>query len=1361
MARAGGADLNPANYSSRAAAFSSAAGLLGDVTLLVHRTTAGITGHLITADRAGCEPAAMHLAQAVAARAEPVDAIPDLSATRTVGWLKYRPGSAVNRETQSGVDPSEAARRLAVALAPGQWVAVSMRQPTQGEKRRHRRWLVARMATANPTHHSVTTGAVVVAVRAGADSAAEVSSLLVQVASAMPGFDVDTVARVAHPVRAVLSWVAAGLAVWLGLWQGFDLQQVGTLAGSGLAGIGALLALGVLPAPGARLAEEVASGRIHAPTRRIIPPRRPRKHKQENGETVQTQGDYPLTSDGFMVAPNVVVGLVAPGAGALSGASTTSERATPPTMRAPIGALVGTGTDGASVFFSAPDSWSGTFLVGRAGSGKMEPLTARFPTPVSSKFPDGWAANAELEVGDEVYAPDGSATKIRGFSPVQTVDTYGLSLSDGQVVAAGPEHLWRVSTRYSRTCEQTGTATADIVRSRHADLVDQAAHYTDLAATVPPGMNATVADIARLVGVAHSALKVFLDEAGLDHVRQAIELRPAGKKNNSSTVVYYPADAAVTELRRIAAGPRSVLTSQQIDEVAALGGAWLTADAIERALMGREPTKNGTEVVRARLADLAGKRREQVARIVESNADVRSMETYPVAEVLHAWAQRILDNGPAPVERLVSTAEMSATALTEAGHTNFAIRTSAPIQAAETDLPVDPYLLGCWLGDGASDAGSVVVGREDIEFFRTELSSAGFSITEKIRPNEHGPVYYLSFGRPDPGACKRGHQRVGPRGCTVCDSGPHRRSPHPKTNVSFGEHLIDLGIRGAKRAPAIFLRASVGQRLALLQGLMDTDGTISATGSCELSLSDPDLANDALELVRSLGIKASVSRGRPSGYRDEEGALVVCKDRHRIKFTTELPVFRMPRKAERVPTQTRATQRWLYVTGVTQTAPQPMRCITVEHPSGMYLTGGFVPTHNSQLVRSLFGWNCMERVTPCGLPGFPGAANTLVAFESKGDGAEFYSRWAATTGDRTLLVDVAEPSSVGIDLFAVPGTVADRAGFFANAMVYAFEPGSIQDRSFATLVQVFTAALSITPEVASLAKGVDPAGSPVYFAHVLLAGQGDEMGASLAGAVMSEAVRLDGAKTPNAELSLARTALLPLFGGKSEAARRVFLEAPSNKVAQLLALDHWWTGARPKTTWHQILTEHRSVVVNTGVTTTGRIVDDRLSAQMSSLLMFGLRDGIMRYCNGWSGQGRSVSIFADELSLLAGSSPEVVTWLRNQGRSYGVRPVLATQYPEQLSEQVRMAVTGFSTIVAFAQDNVRVADELSRDFAADGTPWQAADVVNLPPFTTIVRSSVGQQRQSAFTMSVINFEADLPGFVAAQRAAAGLGAGTR
>ncbi len=1357
MARAGGADLNPANYISRATSFSSAAGLLGDVTLLVHRTTSGLTGYLVTADRVGSEAAAMHLAQAVAARAEPVDVMPELTGVRRIGWLSYRPGSAVNRETQHGVDPSEAARRLAVAMTVGQWVAVSLRQPAQAEKRRHRRWLVARMGTSNPTHHSVTTGAVVVAVRAGAGSSAEVSSLLAQVASAMPGFDVDTYTRTAHPVRAVLGWVSAGLAVWAGLRWGADVPGWASAAGSAITGLGVLVALGVLPVPGAKLAAQAAAGRLRAPGGRWVPPRRPRKRKhRESGEVVQTEGDYPLAADGFMVAPNVVVGLVAPGAGALSGSSSTSERPTPAALREPVGPLVGDGTDGAPVFLSAPDAWSGVFLVGKAGSGKMQPLSARFPVPVSARFPDGWARNGELEVGDEVFTPDGSVTRVRGFSDPQVVDTYRVMLSDGQVVEAGPDHLWRVSTRYSRSMEPTGSGSSAAIVAAASRRAEDAAAVRRLASTFPAGMNATVADVARILGVSHGAVDSLIETAGLKHVRQQVTVRSAGRTRNSSTVVSYPAEAAVARLRQVAADTRSVLDARQVDRVASLGGQWLTADSIACALLQRDASRNEVEVVRARLRSLQGSRRSQVCATVQSRPVVRELCTYPVREVLHAWAARIVEGGRSPVESLVTTSDMAGATRTAGDHTNFAIRVPDAVPGPVAPLPVDPYLLGCWLGDGSSGAGTVVVGRDDIDHFRSELGSVGFTVVERNRPNRYGPVYYLTFNRPDLDRCRRGHRRTRGTPCTVCGSSGHRRSPDPVTNMSLSEHLVALGVKGAKRIPAVYLRGSVEQRLAVLQGLMDTDGTIGAGGGCELTLSDDDLARDALELIRSLGIKATSRTGR-ADYRGPDGERVACRPRHRIVFTTDRVVFRLPRKAARVPRSVRPTQRWLFVQDVVRAEPQPMRCIVVDHPSGMYLTDGFVATHNSQLCRSLFAWNAMERVTPSGRPGFPGRSNALVAFESKGDGAAQYLAWSKATGDRTLLVEVAEPAAPAIDLFAVPGSVADRAAFFANAMVYAFEPGSIQDRSFATLVQVFTAALAITPAVAGSVPGVDPNGSPMYFAHVLLAGRGDELGAALAGAVMSEAVRLEGAGSPDVSLSLARDALVPLFQGRTESARRQFLEAPANKVAQLLALDHWWSAGRPKTTWHQVLTEHRSVVVNTGVTTSGRIVEDRLSAQMGALLMFGLRDAIMRYCNGWQSQGRSVSVFADELSLLAGSSPEVVTWLRNQGRSYGVRPVLATQYPEQLADQVAAAVTGFSTLVAFAQDNPRVADELARDFSADGTSWSAADVVNLAPFTTIVRTTVGQQRQSAFTMGVRDFEADVASFVGTQVSAAGGG----
>lgn len=89
-------------------------------------------------------------------------------------------------------------------------------------------------------------------------------------------------------------------------------------------------------------------------------------------------------------------------------------------------------------------------LAGMPGSGKRHPLTTRVPVPVSAKYPSGWATIGDLEVGDEVFAADGSITTVDYLSPVVERTTYRITFSDGQVVEADAEHLWSVSDEYSR-----------------------------------------------------------------------------------------------------------------------------------------------------------------------------------------------------------------------------------------------------------------------------------------------------------------------------------------------------------------------------------------------------------------------------------------------------------------------------------------------------------------------------------------------------------------------------------------------------------------------------------------------------------------------------------------------------------------------------------------------------------------------------------------------------------------------------------------------------------------------------------------------------------------------------------------------
>lgn len=396
---------------------------------------------------------------------------------------------------------------------------------------------------------------------------------------------------------------------------------------------------------------------------------------------------------------------------------------------------------------------------------------------------------------------------------------------------------------------------------------------------------------------------------------------------------------------------------------------------------------------------------------------------------------------------------------------------------------------------------------------------------------------------------------------------------------------------------------------------------------------------------------------------------------------------------------------------------------------------GVAGSGKTELLQNLFAWNVIERVSPSGRPGRPGKSNSLVVFENKGEGVAGWQRWIALLGDQSVLVEVAEQTSSAIDLFDVPGNAAERASFFVNAMVYAFESGSIQDRSYESLTAVFAAALCIDPGVAA-GVGLGPDSSPVDLAYVLLGGAGDDTAVHLAAALASAATTApEGPAKTDMVAALRR--LAPMFETKvTLAQRRTLSESPRNKVALLAEARSWWSPSRPRVSWDRAVTEHWALIINTGVTSTGQLVDERLSSVMSSILAYGLRASIMRSCSTWRDQGRSVSIFADELALLAGSSAEVITWLRNQGRSYGVRCSFAAQYPEQLDLKVRDCLLGFSTIFWFRQNNPTVVAAAVAQLSMLGGEWAPADIAGLELYRAILLTVAGGQTQPAVPIKV-------------------------
>lgn len=251
----------------------------------------------------------------------------------------------------------------------------------------------------------------------------------------------------------------------------------------------------------------------------------------------------------------------------------------------------------------------------------------------------------------------------------------------------------------------------------------------------------------------------------------------------------------------------------------------------------------------------------------------------------------------------------------EGDRANFAIRVQAPLGLPEVELPMDPYALGVWLGDGTRHFAKAASISSMDRYVIDRLVDLGFPIRRVSgRVDNLAPTYHLD-------------------------------------GLGTALHHAGISPTEPKHIPMSYLRASYGQRLALLQGLLDTDGFIDDKGAIELSFSGEELARGAEELIRTLGIKVT-RKVSEAGYRDEQGDFVRCQDRHRMHFTTDLPVFTLPRQAVKLPAQVRKTQKLLYIESIEPVPSEPARCIQVDNDDHMYLAGeGFVPTHNTVLVQ--------------------------------------------------------------------------------------------------------------------------------------------------------------------------------------------------------------------------------------------------------------------------------------------------------------------------------------------------------------------------------------------------------------------------
>lgn len=319
--------------------------------------------------------------------------------------------------------------------------------------------------------------------------------------------------------------------------------------------------------------------------------------------------------------------------------------------------------------------------------------------------------------------------------------------------------------------------------------------------------------------------------------------------------------------------------------------------------------------------------------------------------------------------RVRTTNEIGETLRARDGHClNHSIPTCGPLNWPVADLPVPPYTLGAWLGDGTARSGRITCADDEI---LDRIRADGYTVTKLDRS---GPLAHSirttgmneAANREAVELWRAGYSTTAAAKATGIPrhrvwqwtSGLHRPSGRrtysskveaaPLVPSSFAAQLRALGVFGNKHIPEAYKRASEAQRLELLRGIVDTDGHIDTNGFVEITLKQGPLANDVVDLARSLGWKVSARRG-PMKLNGE-----IVGTRCRISFAADLRPAHLARKAERwhYPRTQRGMMR--YVEAVSPAGLRRVRCITVDSPDHSWLAGEhLIPTHNSTLLKLL------------------------------------------------------------------------------------------------------------------------------------------------------------------------------------------------------------------------------------------------------------------------------------------------------------------------------------------------------------------------------------------------------------------------
>lgn len=253
-------------------------------------------------------------------------------------------------------------------------------------------------------------------------------------------------------------------------------------------------------------------------------------------------------------------------------------------------------------------------------------------------------------------------------------------------------------------------------------------------------------------------------------------------------------------------------------------------------------------------------------------------------------------------------------------------------QTNEYDTFIHPYVIGVLLGDGDTTENITITTSDDFIVKKVQSLLPSDAILKRIKSSRYGWIIYNK----------------------KTDEHGYSYSPFKNEIARLGMNCKSLD----KRIPNCVMRGSIEVRMACVQGLIDTDGYVDSRGHTNLSVCSKGLAEDFMYLVRSLGAKASMtSTIKSCVYKGErkyrEAYTVWFNATNKVDFVT------LPKKHDRISYKS-SNFKPRTIKSITLAGTDEAQCITIDHPSGMFITNGFLPTHNSYLGCCWLTYSCMQ-----------------------------------------------------------------------------------------------------------------------------------------------------------------------------------------------------------------------------------------------------------------------------------------------------------------------------------------------------------------------------------------------------------------